>query len=270
MEKGYIFNIQRASFDDGPGVRTVVFFKGCPLFCGWCHNPESQNFLPELMIKKENCIFCKRCLHICPNGAISGMASVDRKKCLVCGKCAQTCGEGVYKIAGYLTDTDLIMSEAVKDKKLYAKTGGGITLSGGEPLCQSEFAYELLKKSKEQGINTCVETSGIFFNGITEKSAGYIDHLLFDIKIFGEEESLHQIGTGFSKIKENLLKWKKTGINITLRSPIIPGINETADHKEKMLELQKEINSESVEYLSYHAMYLGKYDQLNREAGKYI
>ena len=264
LREGYIFNIQRAALDDGPGVRTVLFFKGCPLRCFWCHNPESQNMLAEPMAGVEKCVKCGKCKIVCPKKAIEN-ARIDRKLCISCGLCVNVCANDVLKIVGRRYTVDEAVNEALLDKGFFEATGGGVTLSGGEPLMQPEFALDILKELKSEGVNTCVETSGICADGVINTLAPYVNHWLYDIKLTDEE--LHQslLGVSFSSVLEGLHTIKDTNSHITLRCPVIPGINNNDEHFAAVRKLARDVGAAAVDILPYHRLGRDKYIQLERE-----
>ena len=182
---GRIFNIQRFSVNDGPGIRTTVFLKGCPLNCVWCHNPESKSEKTELFYNYEKCTSCRKCAAVCKNGChlFEGEKHIfDRKKCTVCGKCADQCLTGALETVGYDRTADEVIAEVLKDKDFYDNSGGGMTLSGGEPLLQFDFTYELLKKAKENKLHTCIETCGFTEFYRLQKIAPLVDIFLYDYK----------------------------------------------------------------------------------------
>ncbi|MBQ9116761.1 MAG: glycyl-radical enzyme activating protein [Clostridia bacterium] len=227
--KGMIFNIQRFCINDGPGIRTTVFFKGCPLNCKWCHNPESQS--PDIEIMRDN---------------------------------------GSDEICGtYMTVQD-VMDEVLKDKVFYKNSGGGLTLSGGEPLMQFEFAYELLKQAKQNGIHTCVETCGFSTSENISKIAEFTDIFLYDWKLTNNK--LHNEYTGVSNdlILENLKQIDEDGSKIILKCPIIPNVNDTKDHFQGIANISNSLkNILAIEIEPYHSLAKNKYIRLGKEEAVY-
>lgn len=181
---GTVFDIQRFSLHDGPGIRTIVFLKGCPLSCQWCSNPESQSIKPVIMYKEDDCLHCGRCITACKRGAISpeNKTWINRELCSGCGECVNACPAGALVLKGKTMSIQQVIRELKKDATTYRRSGGGITLSGGEPLMQYEFASELLQACKGQGWNTAIETTGVGSREAIEKVIPYVDTVLLDIK----------------------------------------------------------------------------------------
>ena len=245
MSNATIFDIERCSFVDGPGLRTTVFFKGCNLKCMWCHNPESQNFKPEMLFYKDKCKGCGKCIQVCP---ASG-------ECILCGKCELYCLVDARKVCGKEYTSDEIFEEIVKDKTFYDNSGGGVTFSGGECMLQSDFLVEILKKCKEIGIHTAVDTAGHIPFENFEKILPYTDLFLYDIKIFNSEKHKKYIGVGNELILENLKKLFEVKAKIWIRIPVIAGDNDSLEEMQNIKDfLFKHGNPEKVELLPYHAM----------------
>ena len=246
--KGTIFNIQRFCVNDGPGIRTTVFLKGCPLSCVWCHNPESQRFEPEILFYKDKCTGCGRC------------------KCVTAADRDFVCFNGAKEICGKTVSANEVTAEVLKDKPFYKNSGGGVTLSGGEPLAQYDFSLELLKKAKENGIHTAIETCGYAEKSKILEIAKYVDLFLFDCKETDPE--LHKEYTGFDNkiILENLKALSDAGSKIILRCPIIPGFNDRAEHFKGISETtEKFIGIEHIEVEPFHPLGESKYSALGRE-----
>ena len=231
--EGTIFNIQKFCVNDGPGIRTTVFFKGCPLNCLWCHNPESKAIHSEILIDPRKCIQCGACLDACRCGC--HRVSEDRhiyyrEHCLCCGSCAQACVTEALQRVGHTATVEEVLDEIMKDAIFYQNSGGGMTLSGGEPLAQPAFAQALLAAAKEKGLHTCMETCGYTAWPNYEKLLDLVDIFLFDYKL--TDPILHKQYTGVSneRILENLTKLDDAGANIILRCPIIPTVNDNAAH----------------------------------------
>ena len=254
MPKAMIFDIQRNSFVDGPGIRTTVFFKGCNLRCKWCHNPESQSFEKQMMFYKDKCTGCGKCREVCPN---------HLKKCDFCGKCELYCPAEARKICGREYTSDEVLAEVIKDKAFYDNSGGGVTFSGGECMLQLDYLCEILKKCKSEGIHTAVDTAGNVPWKSFEKILPFTDLFLYDIKAFGAE--LHRKGTGVSNelILENL-KNLSGKADIIVRIPVIGGYNDNDEEIRQIADFLKQIKIIKAELLPYHAMGEHKYTALGR------
>ena len=246
--KGTVFNIQRFCVNDGPGIRTTVFLKGCPLSCVWCHNPESQRFEPEILFYKDKCTGCGRC------------------KCVTAADRDFVCFNGAKEICGKTVSANEVTAEVLKDKPFYENSGGGVTLSGGEPLAQYDFSLELLKKAKENGIHTAIETCGYAEKSKILEIAKYVDLFLFDCKETDQE--LHKEYTGFDNkiILDNLKALSDAGSKIILRCPIIPGFNDRAEHFKGISEIAGKLSGiEHIEVEPFHPLGESKYSALGRE-----
>ncbi len=266
---GNIFNIQRYSIHDGPGIRTTVFVKGCPLRCFWCQNPESWSRQVELLWNRGLCTNCGRCVKVCRYGALSfseGLVVMDRGKCTKCGDCVGACFNKARSIKGYTITAQKTLEEVLKDRRLYSKSGGGVTISGGEATAQPEFTTAVLRLCKENWIHTAIETCGQrdweTLKGILE----YTDYVLYDIKCVDDEK--HKRGTGVSNglILSNAAKiaaWKP----VLFRMPLIPGYNDNEEDVLKFRKLVRDdfgLGSESMELLKYNPMGEEKYRHLDR------
>ena len=267
--KGLVFNIQRYSIHDGPGIRTTVFLKGCPLRCKWCSNPESLNHYPEIMVREARCNGCGKCVEVCVPGAIAlnnTNVLVDRSKCDSCMKCAEVCLTGAIEVTGQYMNVDEVVDECSKDELFYRNSGGGMTLSGGEPLYQPEFALELLKACKEKGLSTAIDTSGYVDWRALEKVLHYTDLVLYDIKHIDSE--MHHSGTGINNdlILKNLRRVVDTGrTRVWIRIPIIPNFNDSEQYIEKLAEFIREMPVEKISLLGYHEWGKPKYGFLGRD-----
>lgn len=265
---GNIFHIQRFSTSDGPGIRTVVFLKGCPLNCVWCHNPESKSTQTEILYKQDLCLLCGSCAGICPNSCHTfenGLHSLHRERCDGCGQCVQVCSSKALEICGEEKTAEEIMDTVLRDKPFYAESGGGMTLSGGEPLMQYDFALSLLNLAKGHGLHTAIETSGFTTKDLTELNP-YTDLWLYDIKLFSEEEHRKYTGVSNRQIRKNLHLLDQIGANIVLRCPIIPNINMTDEHFDALAELAAGLKHVTAIHLEpYHPLGLSKAQQLSRK-----
>ena len=249
-----IFDIQRCSYVDGPGIRTTVFFKGCNLHCRWCHNPESQSPARELLFYRNSCIGCGKCREICPH---------RQSACDLCGKCTHICPADARQLCGKEMTVDEIFRIVEKDKAYYDRSGGGLTASGGECMLQIGFLTDLLKKCKKNGISTAVDTAGNVPFGYFEEILPYTDLFLYDIKAV--TDTLHIAGTGVSNVQilENLKKLSGKA-EIIVRIPIIGGFNDTEEETEKIAAFLKTIPHRSAECLPYHKLGEHKYEALGR------
>ena len=252
-----IFDIERNSFVDGPGIRTTVFFKGCDLSCLWCHNPESHDPKPQMMFYKDKCKSCGKCKEVCP---------YHFEKCDLCGKCTLYCPVGARKICGKSYTVDEVLNEIIKDKSYYETSGGGVTFSGGECMLQLDFLCEILKKCKENGIHTAVDTAGFVPFASFEKVLPFTDLFLYDIKIFDTEKHKQYVGADNNLILENLKKLLRAGASIYIRIPVIPGVNDSVEEMQQIKDfLSANGKPEKIELLPYHAMGENKYRALARE-----
>lgn len=269
MSNGIVFNIQKCSIHDGPGIRTLVFLKGCYLSCQWCANPESQKFKPEIMNFYSKCIGCGQCYQICPFKAIYKSAkgfAIDREKCSDCGLCVEECYAESKKIMGKEMSPDQVFQEIRKDKVFYKGiANGGVTFSGGEPFLHADFLKETCQKCKDERINTAVETCGYAEFDQIKEVLPYLDSIFFDIKHYNTD--LHKKYTGQSneKILDNLKKINEYNIPITVRTPIIPGCNDSEKNIMEIAKICAALSSvKQYELLAYHELGLSKYDSLER------
>lgn len=267
-QTGVVFNIQRFSTQDGPGIRTTVFMKGCPLKCLWCCNPESQHIQQEIIFSKRKCIHCNRCLMSCPEGAITVNGDsklIDRTKCNLCGRCVNTCFSNALEIIGEKKTVQEIMEQIDKDQTIYRNSGGGVTLSGGEPTFQPDFSATLLEACHSENIHTAIETCGYAPWEQYQKILPFVDLFLFDIKYM--DNQIHQQLTGQSNdlILKNLEKLAKTGKQIIVRLPLIPDFNMSSQNFDEKMAYLKRIGISVVHILPYHKLGVSKYEQLGLE-----
>jgi pyruvate formate lyase activating enzyme len=266
---GIIYNIQRYSIHDGPGIRTTIFFKGCPLRCFWCQNPESQSMKPEIFLNKDNCTLCGRCADACPTGASTlseRSATIDRSKCIGCGRCAEACPNEARTLVGRQTTVDEIMQEVIRDKKFYDNSGGGVTLSGGEPLAQPEFALSILQSCREAGIHTAIETCGLAAWPTMEKLLEYTDLVLYDIKCVESGKHRAAAGQPNELILENARKIARLK-PMWVRVPMIPGFNDTIEEVKAITRfVRTELGPIDINLLAYNKLGEGKYGRLDRPA----
>lgn len=258
MNAGLVLDILRSSLHDGPGIRTTVFLKGCPLSCLWCHNPESQGWAPVLLFDNVRCTRCGACAAACPEGAqvlsAAGRA-VDRTRCTACGRCAAVCPARALEVKGRRMTVAQVMDEVAKDMDYYRATGGGVTLSGGEPLAQVAFAQAILRAARERGIHTALETCGLAAAADCRRLLPLVDLFLFDCK--GTDPALHAAHTGASNaaILRNLDLLYKAGARIGLRCPLVPGVNDTDAHLAGIAALSRRYPElAGIEIMPYHRM----------------
>lgn len=259
--KAMIFDIRRGSCTDGPGIRSVVFFKGCGMRCRWCHNPEGQYGAPQLMFYAEKCIGCGQCRKTCPNRL---------EFCTACGACAQTCPAEARKMCGKSLTLDEVLGAVIKDRAFYSRSGGGVTFSGGECMLQIDFLEAVLKECKKLGIHTAVDTAGFVRWENFERILPETDLFLYDVKC--ADDRLHIEGTGVSNrlILENLRKLSEAGKDIIVRIPVIGGFNDNPEEMERIAELLKDIRHSGAELLPYHAIGADKYGALHREEPHFL
>lgn len=264
--EGTVFNIQRYSLHDGPGIRTIPFLKGCPLACKWCSNPESQKPQPEIMYQKSNCIHCGKCFEACRYGALSkeNPYMVDRDRCVACGACAEVCPTNALVLKGKKMTVWEVIHELQKDENIYRRSDGGITLSGGESLSQPKFTRELLRACKERGWHTAIETTGMTTKEIIESVMPFVDLALTDIKII--DPSIHKNVTGVDNqiILENLIRISNLTKTI-VRIPVIPNVNDNIEAIRAIAEFTKLMkNINEIHLLPYHNFGENKYNLLGR------
>lgn len=268
MDFATIINIQKYSIHDGPGIRTTVFFKGCPLNCLWCHNPESQNPSPEIMFFEERCTSCGSCVKVCPSKAIKfigGYPVVDKCKCNLCGKCCDFCLSNARELVGKDITVKHLMSEIIKDEVFYEESNGGVTFSGGEPLMYADYLKKVLKFCKDKDIHTTIDTSGYAPWEQFEKIIDNVELILFDIKHMNNEKHLKYTGVSNTVILENLKKLSEKGSNIYIRMPIIAGVNDDDENITKAVDFLSKLNIIQVNLLPYHKMGMDKYRRLNMQ-----
>ena len=265
--EGNIFDIQRFCVHDGPGIRTVVFFKGCPLRCIWCHNPESQKSEVSIACYLNKCIGCGACAVACKEACISVSDKgrvFDRAKCVKCGNCAKACLTGAIECLGKRMTAGDILDEVCRDNNFYKNSGGGMTVSGGEPLAQPRFLLELLRGARERGVSVCIETCGFAPKDVMAEVAKYTDVFLFDIKETDNERHERLTGVPFSPIEENLMMLNSMGARIILRCPLVPDINTREEHLRGIARIASRLNNLiEVNVMAYHLLGNGKYDALD-------
>lgn len=269
MTSGIVFDIRKYSIHDGPGIRTTVFFKGCPLHCDWCHNPESRDFQPELIFRSNRCILCESCLEACPNGAITRQGDLivtDREKCKTSGECVLACEAEARQLVGRTMSVDQVMDEIEADRAFYDQSGGGVTFSGGEPLAQREFLFGLLVACKARALHTTLDTSGYASWKVVDQIRRNVDLFLYDLKLMDDARHRRSTGVSNQKILANLTRLSELGHRIIIRIPIIPGINDDEDNLRQTGSFLAALPVRpAVELLAYHQTGLAKYAGLGLE-----
>jgi pyruvate formate lyase activating enzyme len=267
--KGLIFDIQRYSIHDGPGIRTNIFFKGCPLKCIWCDNPESQKISPEVLYFKSICVKCYRCIESCFTGATrigkDGEIYIERASCIACGKCCEVCGAGARKISGRFMTVEEVLNYVRRDALFYRVSGGGVTFTGGEATLQEKFFLELSRRCQENGFHTCLETSGYFQSDKLERLLRFIDLVLYDIKHMDSVRHRKLTFQGNEMILENLKRITEKRIPVIVRMPLIPGKNDSKKDLAKIGNFLRDLKINTIEVLPYHQMGARKYEALDRE-----
>lgn len=275
MEKqGLIFNIQKFSLHDGPGIRTVVFLKGCPLRCKWCSNPESQITGKQVLWDKSKCTNCLKCINSCSHHGISfveGRIHIDDSQCVACGLCISTCPGNALKMEGEYRSVDDVLNVCMQDYDFYMESGGGVTVSGGEGMIYPDFVIALNKKLREKGIHTAIETTGYVESDIFNRVADHLDLLLFDVKHYDRDKHFEGTGVYNDLIIRNLKNAITDKRNILPRIPVIPGFNSSVEDAAGLSDLLLSAGAERVQLLPFHQFGEKKYEMLNMryELGSY-
>lgn len=265
-QTGTVFNIQKFSIHDGPGIRTTVFMKGCPLKCKWCSNPESINPDPEIMACDRKCMHCGKCKEVCPEDAIiaiEGTERIDFSKCNYCMECVKVCHSKALEPTGRYMSVNEVLEEVAKDSIFYRNSGGGVTLSGGEPLFQSRFTGDLLKRCKEKGFHIALDTTGYAPWKVMDDVLQYVDLILYDIKHMDDRSHIEGTGVSNTKILENLEK-TASRVKTWIRFPVIPGFNDSPKNVEEVAFLASTLGVEKVSLLPYHEWGKHKYESLGK------
>lgn len=274
-----ILDIKGNSLDDGPGIRSVVFFKGCPLSCAWCHNPESKHPGPEISFDRDECAGCDTCLSVCPEQALSRKQPffIDRSRCTLCGLCVESCPSGALAMVGKAMTVEEIAAKVLRDKPFYDNSGGGVTFSGGEPTLHMDFLSILLQRLKAEGIHTLLETCGLFdFTLFSEKILSYTDAIYFDIKIHDPETHKRLCGVRNDRILDNFTQLNaaatKNGIDLLPRTPLVPNMTATQENLAAIAGFLKSQGVRRAALLAYNPLWhdknakIGLADTLKQDA----
>lgn len=265
---GYIFNIQKFSIHDGPGIRSTVFFKGCNLHCKWCANPESQCMLPQLTLDRSKCSGCLACVTACVAGArtaLDGKTALDPGKCTLCGACMQACPAQAIGREGRGVSVEAVLEEVLKDKPFYDHSGGGVTFSGGEVLLQAEFAVELARALHENGVHVAIETAAIVPNDRFSAFLREIDYVFVDLKHYDSARHMEGTGVGNELLLENIRTLAESGKEYCVRIPVIPGYNDAPEDALGFAELLGRLGVRKVQLLPFHQLGERKYSLLGMD-----
>jgi len=266
---GLVFNIQRFAVHDGPGVRTTVFLKGCPLACQWCHNPESRSNRQEMSVVAERCIQCASCLEACPEDAVvrlaDGTYATDPYHCSMCGDCTDVCPTGGRAIIGQEYTVERVLEEVEKDRVFYDKSGGGVTFSGGEPMAQPVFLLALLEACRARGIHSVVDTCGMVSQSTVRATAKLADLFLYDIKLMDDDRHWMFTGAGNEPILKNLELLAELGADVWIRLPLVPGITDDEENLDALAVFLGALGRDyPIHLLPYHAIARDKYGRFGQ------
>jgi pyruvate formate lyase activating enzyme len=267
--EGTVFNIKRYAIHDGPGIRTTVFLKGCPLSCPWCQNPEGIVPEPDLIWRESRCIGCRDCVEACPTGALSfpeERLHIDTNLCDVCGLCAAACFAEALEVVGRRMRVADVMTEVEKDKVFYEQSGGGVTVSGGEPFLQADFLERILRSCKKAGFHTAVDTSGYAERDTIVRVAEYVDLFLWDLKIMEDQAHREYTGVSNAAIIENLRALSRAGKHAIVRFSLVPGVNDNESNVRALGGFVASLEGvDRIDILPYQDAWLHKYKSLRRE-----
>lgn len=270
MTSGLIFDIKRYAINDGPGIRATIFFKGCPLRCAWCHNPESISSSIQKMYNAQNCIGCKACIDVCPEDACTLTAEgivTDHERCNSCGQCGDICPTKATEMSGRVATVDELVEIVEKERIFFDQSGGGVTVSGGEPLLQPVFLMALLKELGARGIHRTVDTTGLATSAILLNVAKHTDLFLYDLKLMDSNRHKEWTGVGNQQILRNLQLLAETGASINIRIPLVKGVNDDNLNIEQTAAFVASLprGKKKVNILPYHSIAAGKYLRLGEK-----
>jgi len=267
--EGIVTHVQRFSVHDGPGIRTTVFLKGCQMHCPWCHNPETYRSQPELQVFAARCIGCQSCAEQCPNQAhrfVDGQHGFDRRRCVACGRCAETCYAKALVLVGQRMTVEQVAAEVLADRPFYQSSGGGVTLSGGEPLVQADFSRAVLEACRQAGIHTAVESNLARPWESLEPLVPAVDLFLVDVKLFDDVQHCRWTGVSNQHTLDNLRRLEAEQKPVIVRTPVVSGVNDRPDEIRAIAEwLAKLSNVRAYELLPYHPLGTGKHEALGLE-----
>lgn len=263
---GLIFDVKHFAVHDGPGVRTTIFLKGCPLGCLWCHSPESQEAKPQIAFNPDRCIGCGSCVESCQEGALLSPGKFDVGKCTLCGSCVDECYSNALEMIGKYVDVGCILNVVDRDRAVIDRSGGGVTISGGEPLSQPDFTLRLLTTLKEEGYHTALDTCGHAPIAVLDSMLPYVDLLLYDVKHMDPESHRELTGVSNETILSNLRYVARRMMPLHIRMPLIPGVNDSEENLEDTCTFIKGLERvDTIELLPYHRLGVSKYSAINKE-----